>query len=276
MRSPQRGSRSLGAHDFRVSFTPLEGVLFTFPSRYSFAIGRRQYSALWDGPHGFGRGFTCPDLLGIRHENSGLRAWGCHPLRPDFPDGRARASLSFMPSRNPGGHVRRFGLVRFRSPLLAESLLISSPRGTEMFHFPRYRLHGLFYSPADGALARAGLLHSDTHGSKAACASPWTFAACRVLLRPPSPRHPSCARRAWPPVNLAAGPGALHFTLLLKSRFDRYLILLNLFLLDFMTSRQPPPKAMRCRSLVSKELASQDAGQRNADAGPRPDYPGLP
>ena len=27
------------AHGFRDSFTPLEGVLFTFPSRYSFAIG---------------------------------------------------------------------------------------------------------------------------------------------------------------------------------------------------------------------------------------------
>ena len=27
------------AHDFRVSFTPLFGVLFTFPSRYWFAIG---------------------------------------------------------------------------------------------------------------------------------------------------------------------------------------------------------------------------------------------
>ena len=27
------------AHDFRVSFTPLFGVLFTFPSRYWFAVG---------------------------------------------------------------------------------------------------------------------------------------------------------------------------------------------------------------------------------------------
>ena len=202
---PRRGSRSPWAHDFRVSFTPLEGVLFTFPSRYSSTIGRRQYSALWDGPHGFGRGFTCPDLLGMRHENSGLRAWGCHPLRPDFPDGRARASLSFMPSRNPGGHVRRFGLVRFRSPLLAESLLISSPRGTEMFHFPRSRLRRLFGSPADGAHERAGLLHSDTHGSTVACTSPWTIAACRVLLRLLSPRHPSCARRACPPKTCPAG-----------------------------------------------------------------------
>jgi hypothetical protein len=32
----------------------------------------------------------------------------------------------------------RFSLLRFRSPLLAESLLFSFPRGTEMFHFPRF------------------------------------------------------------------------------------------------------------------------------------------
>src|ERR687885_606596 len=32
----------------------------------------------------------------------------------------------------------RFALFRFRSPLLAESNFLSSPRGTEMFHFPRF------------------------------------------------------------------------------------------------------------------------------------------
>src|SRR5207245_11684111 len=32
--------------------------------------------------------------------------------------------------------LRRFGLFRFRSPLLTESRLLSFPRGTEMFHFP--------------------------------------------------------------------------------------------------------------------------------------------
>ena len=40
------GSRSPGAHDFRVCFTPLDGVLFTFPSRYSFAIGRHAVFSL--------------------------------------------------------------------------------------------------------------------------------------------------------------------------------------------------------------------------------------
>ena len=34
----------------------------------------------------------------------------------------------------------RFGLIPFRSPLLRESLLLSFPRGTEMFQFPRFPL----------------------------------------------------------------------------------------------------------------------------------------
>ena len=32
----------------------------------------------------------------------------------------------------------RFGLFPFRSPLLRESRLLSFPRGTEMFQFPRF------------------------------------------------------------------------------------------------------------------------------------------
>ena len=34
--------------------------------------------------------------------------------------------------------LRRFGLFRFRSPLLAESNFLYFPRGTKMFHFPRF------------------------------------------------------------------------------------------------------------------------------------------
>ena len=34
-----------------------------------------------------------------------------------------------------------FGLVRFRSPLLTESLLLSFPPGTEMFQFPGFAPH---------------------------------------------------------------------------------------------------------------------------------------
>ena len=37
----------------------------------------------------------------------------------------------------------RFGLFPFRSPLLWESRLISSPVGTEMFHFPTFATQDL-------------------------------------------------------------------------------------------------------------------------------------
>ena len=39
---------------------------------------------------------------------------------------------------------RRFSLIRFRSPLLTESLLFSLPAGTEMFHFPAFPPHTLY------------------------------------------------------------------------------------------------------------------------------------
>ena len=42
----------------------------------------------------------------------------------------------------------------------------------------------------------AGLPHSEIHGSKDACSSPWLIAACHVLLRLPVPRHPPCALTA--------------------------------------------------------------------------------
>ena len=38
----------------------------------------------------------------------------------------------------------RFSLIRFRSPLLAESRLFSLPVGTEMFHFPTFPPHALY------------------------------------------------------------------------------------------------------------------------------------
>ncbi|SRR5690242_8535666 len=41
---------------FQVLFTPLTGVLFTFPSRYWFTIGRQRYLALGSGLPGFPQG----------------------------------------------------------------------------------------------------------------------------------------------------------------------------------------------------------------------------
>ena len=108
---------------FQVSFTPLVGVLFTFPSRYWFAIGRTRVLRLggWS-PH-VQTGFLVSRPT--RGFGSALPVRGCHPLRPNFPDG------SSCPRQSTG-------LVRVRSPLLAESRLMSFPPGTEMFQFPGF------------------------------------------------------------------------------------------------------------------------------------------
>ena len=44
----------------------------------------------------------------------------------------------------PGITRDRFSLLRFRSPLLTESRLFSTPVGTEMFHFPTFPPHTLY------------------------------------------------------------------------------------------------------------------------------------
>ena len=72
------------------------------------------------GPPIFRQDSTCPALL--TDVNKPLPVRGSHPLWPAFPDGS-------------GSPVHATGLVRFRSPLLAESRLMSFPPATEMFQF---------------------------------------------------------------------------------------------------------------------------------------------
>ena len=47
-----------------------------------------------------------------------------------------RTSVHIPVLQPPNTNALRFGLIRVRSPLLAESLLFSLPPGTEMFQFP--------------------------------------------------------------------------------------------------------------------------------------------
>ena len=103
------------------------------------------------------------------------RIRGCHPLRPAFPDRSAEVRQAT-------------GLLRFRSPLLAESLLMSVPPGTEMFQFPGFASPA--YEFSGRYPSRGGLPHSDIHGSTPARGSPWLCAACHVLHRLLVPRHP--------------------------------------------------------------------------------------
>ena len=83
-----------------------------------------------------------PRYSGTRREPVVCRLPGCHRLWPIVPDRSTSRlvvdSLALKPDRpyNPIVQARWFGLVRVRSPLLAESLLFSLPVGTEMVHFP--------------------------------------------------------------------------------------------------------------------------------------------
>jgi hypothetical protein len=87
----------------------------------------------------------------------------------------------------------RFGLFRFRSPLLSESRLLSFPPGTEMVHFPGFARARLWIQRAVCRFYRHGFPHSEIPGSKPACGSPRLIAACHVLHRLLLPRHPPCA-----------------------------------------------------------------------------------
>ena len=87
-----------------------------------------------------------------------------------------------------------FGLLRFRSPLLSESLLFSSPPGTKMFQFPGLPSLKLCIGLRMIKLFNfIGFPHSDTPGSLPVYDSPRRFAVCCVLLLLCMPRHPPYA-----------------------------------------------------------------------------------
>ena len=129
--SPPKGLRLLVGIRFQVSFTPLVGVLFTFPSRYWFAIGHRGVLRLggWSPHVQTGFHVSRPTRGPWRF----LPVRGCHPLWPVFPD-------------RSGSYAMATGLVRVRSPLLTESLLMSFPPATEMFQFAGFASHAYGFS----------------------------------------------------------------------------------------------------------------------------------
>ena len=89
------------------------------------------------------------------------------------------------------------GLVRVRSPLLTESRLMSFPPVTEMFQFTGFASRG--YGFTARCRRSGGLPHSEIPGSKPARGSPGLIAACYVLHRLSTPRHPPNALLALEP-----------------------------------------------------------------------------
>ena len=111
------GSDRLKAHGFRNSFTPLVGVLFTFPSRYSYTIGLAGVFSLAGWSRRIRTGFLVPRATQeAAGPGSTLRVRGCHPLRPAFPGRSPRmpraVARPLLPRARPEGRRPVWALPR--------------------------------------------------------------------------------------------------------------------------------------------------------------------
>ena len=196
----------MDAVGFRLCFTPLAGVLFTVPSRYSalsVTTSRLPWRVVPPASHGLARG---PWYSRWQPPARAAPVPDCHRLWCAVPgasgggraqgDGQAGPSAGLttpIPQRLPPWHGIGLGSGPFRSPLLRAVFRV-------------LRLLRCFSSP--GALPPArtggcpavldGLPHSETDGSPAGCASPSLSLLARVLHRLVVPRHPPTAHHVLP------------------------------------------------------------------------------
>jgi hypothetical protein len=186
--SPQRGIalRPLVGVRFQVLFTQLVAVLFIVQSPYSFTIGHRGVFSLGRWAGRFRTEFhELRATLGILSTGTCCRRIrDSHPLWSAFP-GRSAGS-GFVTPRGPStpGAKPGLGCVRFRSPLLTESMSLSSPAGTEMFQFPAFAPAALCIQAGVTAGRAVRFPDSDIPGSTLVCQLPGAY---RRLPRPSSP-----------------------------------------------------------------------------------------
>ena len=116
---------------FQVLFTPLPGVLFTFPSQYWFTIGLLVVFSLTGWCRQIQAGFlrSRPTQDTLTHIN--LSYTGLSPPSVQLSSCVLVQFILILRVLQPRiNRSIRFGLLRFRSPLLTESLLFSTPPGT--------------------------------------------------------------------------------------------------------------------------------------------------
>lgn len=166
------------------------------------------------GPPGFPRDFPCPVVLGVRLGRGDGFGYAAVTLSGG-PFQTSSPTIAFCHSHvrrptTPEGNAFRFRLFPVRSPLLRESRLLSSPRGTKMFQFPRCALPEAMDSPPGyRPIPGGGLPHSGIPGSTPAYGSPGRIAVCRALHRLLAPRHPPCALSS---LTHSTNPRAIRFS----------------------------------------------------------------
>ena len=230
----------VGARFQALFHSPL-GVLFTFPSRYWFAIGHRRVFSLggWSPP--LRAGFHVPGPTRDARPGGGGAAYGAlarsgrpfHAVPLPAPFVTPRGACG-PPARAPATPAGQRPQACAPPPVWAGALSLAATRAISVdfsssgyldVSVPRVASPG----PMDSGPGRAGTTppgfpHSETCGSRAVCASPQLIAAYRVLLRLPVPRHPPCARSIFaPPLNTVSLESRLqvfvsHTALLARSR----------------------------------------------------------
>ena len=178
---------------FQELFHSPPGVLFTFPSRYWYAIGQtgmlrltqrsglihagfHEARATWDNT--IGRRLTsrygAGTLYGQAFKPVPLASRFMTPARPVGTGTRDPTTPATQP---PTGITRnRFGLIRFRSPLLTEYPFLQVLRCFTSLRTPR---RSLLCRP----MTAGGLPHSEILGSKPCWRLPEDY---RILKRPSS------------------------------------------------------------------------------------------
>ena len=124
-------------------------MLFIVQSPYLSTIGHRVVFSLarWAGQLRTRFHESRATLVRLSTGTCRFRIRDYHPLWCDFPDASAIDGFvtpqgARTPGTNPG-----LGYVRFRSPLLTESMSVSFPPGTKMFQFPGFAPYGLYIQP---------------------------------------------------------------------------------------------------------------------------------
>ena len=122
-----------------------------------------------------------------------LSLTGLSPSLAGFPKTVLLNLLNQLCGPNPGMHAPRFGLFRFRSPLLTESHVVFSSSGYLDVSVHRVPFLTLWIGVRIPEVCSGRFPHSEISGSMGICPSPKLFAAYRVFRRLLVPRHPPYA-----------------------------------------------------------------------------------
>ena len=249
------------AHGFRVCFTPLLEVLFTFPSRYLSTIGLSVVFSLagWAPliPAEFLvlRGTQVPSCPTAVVSRTGLSP-STDPLSRGFRYSDCVGAPTVLQPRARLRNRPGLGCCAFARHYLRNHCYFLFLRVLRCFSSPGSPTASM---RCDG-ITSIGFPHSDIRGSRGICPSPRLFAACHVLLRlrepQASPMRPFSLSLVSSNGTLSACPpdggprrGRAFSTLVVVARF--------LFQLDFSLRFRDTPAASGAGRLALYSSRSQ-------------------